>query len=173
MKIKGILAIVALAAAPVATVSAQNAVLRDLAPATYTFSCDSTSPLTVTPVSFSFGVQNTTDIGSQSSGAGAGKATFNTLTVKFRANRSLLQLLQDVETGKHYSACTLTETIRSQGRRLGANTVFTWDFHTVFPSSVTMIGSDGSNTSSAGTDVPTGYVEAGFEYGALQASVSE
>jgi hypothetical protein len=173
MKIKGILAVIALAAAPLATVSAQNAVLRELAPATYTFSCDSASPLTLTPVSFSFGIQNTTDIGSQSSGAGAGKVTFNTLTVKFRTNKTVVQLLQDVETGKHYSACTLTETIRSQGRRLGAATVFTWDFHLVFPSSVTMIGSDGSNTNSGGTDVPTGYVEAGFEYGAVQASVSE
>jgi hypothetical protein len=168
---KRILAFLALATAPIATASAQNAALRE--PATYAFSCDSATQLNLTPVSFSFGIQNTIDIGSQSSGAGAGKVTFNTLTVKFRTNRNVVQLIQDVETGKHYSACTLTETIRSQGRRLGSNTVFTWDFHLVLPSSVTMIGSDGSNTSSGGSDVPTGFVEVGFNYGALQTQVSE
>lgn len=170
MKIQAILAMIAMAAVPAAMVSAQNA--APPAPATYTFSCDSASPLTLTPVSFNFGVQAPTTTGSGSSGAGAGKVTFSTLTVKFRIDKAYAQLLQDAESGKHYSACTLTETTHSLSRRGGAGTVFTWDFLLVIPTNVTVIGSDASNTDSGGADVPTGYVEAGFEYGALNASVS-
>lgn len=168
MKASGILAMIALATAPVASMNAQKP--EPPASARYAFSCDSASPLSITPVSFNFSLNQTLNIGSQGSGAGAGKVTFSTLTVKFRMDKNYLQLMQDVESGAHYSACTLTETTQSLGKGGAASTTYTWDFRLVAPASVTLIGSDGSNTDSGGTNVPTGYVEAGFEYGAVRAS---
>jgi len=171
MKMHGILAMFALAAIPAATLNAQAP--PQATPARYAFTCDSASALSLTPVSFNFSVSQNLNIGSQSSGAGAGKVTFSTLTVKFRTSGSYAQIWQDVERGAHYSACTLTETTRSLGKGGAAGATYTWDFHLVAPASVTLIGSDASNTDSGGTNVPTGYVQATFEYGAVSASVSQ
>jgi len=145
---------------------------RPSTPATYTFSCNSSSPLNVPLVSFNFNLQSVLNIGSQSSGAGAGKVTFNPLTVKFRTNSADAQrLLQMVESGQHFNDCTLTETLGAAGRGFGgpggSGSTLQWVFRLVAPSAVTVIGSDGSNTDSGGTDVPTGFIEVNFEYGAV------
>ena len=148
-------------------------------PATYTFSCNGNLPLNVTLDSFNFSLQNTLNIGSQSSGAGAGKVTFNSLTVKFRTNSADAQrLLQMVRAGQHFSDCTLTETLGDAGRGVAipggfskgapnSGSTLQWVFGSVAPSGLTVIGSDASNTDSGGFNVPTGFIEANFEYGAV------
>ena len=141
------------------------------APATYTFNCNADSPLNVALESFNFNLQNALSIGSQSSGAGAGKVTFNALTVKFRADGADTQrLLQLIRSGQHFNDCTLTEVLgiaaASKGNPKGSSSI-RWVFRLVAPSGLTVIGSDASNTDSGGADVPTGFIEVNFEYGAV------
>ena len=148
-------------------------------PATYTFSCNANLPLNVTLDSFNFNLQSVLNIGSQSSGAGAGKVTFNPLTVKFRTDSADARRLQQmVQTGQHFSDCTLTETLGDAGRGAAipggfskgapnSGSTLQWVFRLVAPSGLTVIGSDASNTDSGGYNVPTGFIEANFEYGAV------
>jgi Type VI secretion system effector, Hcp len=144
-----------------------NAAANAAVPATHAFTCDSDTPLNLTPVSFNFQIAQTLDVGSQSAGAGTGKVIFNPLTIKFAAEPAYADLLKAVESGSHFNSCTLTETVREARHRTSA-TVYQWKFNLVLLASLSAIGSDGSNTDSGGMNVPTGYMQATFEYGAIE-----
>src|SRR4051812_39363545 len=56
---------------------------------------------------FSFGAENTLNIGSATSGAGAGKATFKEFTVKKQTDSASGKLLILLGTGGHYKKVQL------------------------------------------------------------------
>jgi type VI secretion system secreted protein Hcp len=98
-----------------------------------------------------FGASQTISIGSQGSGAGAGKVSFGDLTVRKFIDRASPQLFLDLAAGKHYTAVTLLV------RRAGNVPYVQYTFKTVFVKSV--------NESFDGTD---GSEEVHFAYGSEQ-----
>lgn len=65
--------------------------------------------------SFSLGAHGTSNIGSQSSGAGAGKATFETFTITKQIDSASPTLFQAAATGKHFPDATLFFTHKAKG----------------------------------------------------------
>jgi len=112
---------------------------------------------------FSFGVETTLSIGSATSGAGAGKATFKEFTVKKLTDIASPALLQCLGTGDHYETVGLylrksgaAATGGSDGKAGKAYLVFA--FGMVAVKSIEWSGSSGD-------DVPTESVV--FEFGEL------
>ena len=60
-------------------------------------------------MSWSWGVENSSTIGSATGGAGAGKATFGELNVHKKFDQCSPALFGAVSTGKHFSSLTLTQ----------------------------------------------------------------
>src|SRR5260221_672264 len=65
--------------------------------------------VTLTLDSYQFGFVNATTIGSATSGAGAGKATFNELTVTDPLSGASPQLFAALVAGGHYQTAVLTQ----------------------------------------------------------------
>jgi type VI secretion system secreted protein Hcp len=108
---------------------------------------------------FSFGIQNPVSIGSATTGAGAGKATFGTLTIKKTVDSASPSLFSALGTGGHFNTVTLF--IRKAGGSAGSSGAgyLKYTFKLVFVSSINWSGSSGD-------DVPTETVT--FAYGAMQ-----
>lgn len=107
---------------------------------------------------FSFGAENTLSIGSATSGAGAGKATFKEFTVKKLVDKSSPLLLKTLGSGGHYKKVYLW--IRKSGAETGktGQAYLSFCFGMVAVKSIEWSGSSGDDT-------PTETVI--FEYGAL------
>jgi len=61
-------------------------------------------------VSWSLGVSNSVSVGSASGGAGAGKATFDDLTITKKVDASSPKLISACASGKHFADATLVVT---------------------------------------------------------------
>lgn len=107
---------------------------------------------------FSFGCENTLSIGSATTGAGAGKATFKEFTVKKLVDKGSPFLLMTLGVGGHYDKVKLY--IRKSGAAKGATggAYLIFCFGLVAVKSLEWSGSTGD-------DSPTETVI--FEYGAL------
>lgn len=109
---------------------------------------------------FSFGIENTVNITSASTGAGAGKAEFKEFTIKKQTDKASPSLAITCGQGGHYELVQLRlrkSGVKSSG---GAGDVYlAYDFKLVAVKSVEWSGSSGD-------DVPEETVI--FEYGALK-----
>ncbi len=109
---------------------------------------------------FSFGIENTLNITSASSGAGAGKAEFKEFTIKKQTDKASPILACTCGKGGHYEKVELK--LRKSGAKGGAvsgDVYLAYDFKLVAVKSVEWSGSSGD-------DVPEETVV--FEYGALK-----
>lgn len=109
--------------------------------------------------SFSYGVSNTTTIGSATGGAGGGKASFDHFTITKSVDSASTVIFQNCASGKHYKKATLT------CRKAGGDTskpgqeYFVVDFGTVF-----VVGYQ--HAGSSGDDAPQETIT--FAYGAVK-----
>ena len=85
--------------------------------------------ITLALTSYQFGFENPTTIGSATSGAGAGKAKFNDLTVSGLLSDLSPQLLKTLVTGGHFTSGVLTQ------RNSAGSPVAQWVLGTLFLSS--------------------------------------
>ncbi len=108
---------------------------------------------------FTFGIEQTLNIGSQSSGAGAGKATFQPLEVH-AALSAFQPLVLPTAEGQAFQSCALTVTQKD-----GTTTEF--DFNLVAIKSLTVAAS-----SSAEGGNPAQYTDVQFEFGAVKVKSS-
>lgn len=109
---------------------------------------------------FSFGIENTLNITSASSGAGAGKADFKEFTIKKQTDKASPSLTLTCGMGGHYEEVQLR--LRKSGGKTsgGAGDVYlAYDFKLVAVKSIEWSGSSGD-------DVPEETVV--FEYGAMR-----
>ena len=111
---------------------------------------------------FSFGVENTINLGSASAGAGAGKATFKEFTIKKNVDSVTPALFMALCSGAHFGDAYLY--IRKAGAAAGAaaaQAYITMRFKMVFVTDIEFTGSSGD-------DIPTEMVT--FKYGAMEIS---
>lgn len=104
---------------------------------------------------FNFGVQNTLSIGSASSGAGAGKITFQPLEVH-AALSTFSSLLPALSTGGVIQSCLLNTT-------MGDGSPVEFEFKLVALASLNAVASMPAQNSE-----PARYTDANFEYGAVE-----
>jgi len=104
---------------------------------------------------FNFGVQNTLDIGSQSSGAGAGKVTFQPLEVHASLS-TFASLISPAANGSAFQTCLLNTTLSD-----GSQTEF--EFKLVAIKSLNAVAS-----MPAQANEPARYTDVNFEYGAIE-----
>ena len=102
--------------------------------------------------SFSVGAQSSQSIGSQSSGAGAGKVSIQSFSITKTLDKSSPLLFQAAATGKHFKDATLSFSRKAGGKE---QTYLKFDFQNVFVSSV----QDGSS----GGGQPTEQVTFAFQ----------
>jgi type VI protein secretion system component Hcp len=89
--------------------------LKPTVPGATTSGSGSQTSQVVTLSSFSLGAQNSTTIGSATSGAGAGKAQFQKFEVVKEVDKASSTLFQDLTTGKFLSSVEIV--VRQQGPR--------------------------------------------------------
>jgi type VI secretion system secreted protein Hcp len=112
---------------------------------------------------FSFDIEQVLNIGSQSSGAGAGKVTFNPFQVTRKTDRISPKLYQMCCAGQHFKIVSLF--LRRAGGATGGQvmssgtTFLRFDFALVAVKTISWSGSDGDEACKE---------EVAFEYGALQ-----
>ncbi|MDE2581313.1 MAG: type VI secretion system tube protein Hcp [Rhodospirillales bacterium] len=119
---------------------------------------------------FSFDIEQTLNMGSQSSGAGAGKVTFNPYSITRKTDRASAALFTMCCAGQHFKQVSLY--IRKAGGNTGGGisgagsqsatsgvTFLRFDFALVAVKSISWSGSDGD-------EAPKEEVQ--FEYGALK-----
>jgi hypothetical protein len=104
---------------------------------------------------FTFGLVQTLNIGSQSSGAGAGKATFQPLEVH-AALSTFSSLVEAAGAGTAFENCILTTSFND-----GSTTEF--EFKLVAIKQLTVVAS-----MQAQTNEPAHYTDMQFEFGAVQ-----
>ncbi len=115
---------------------------------------------------FSFDIEQVLNIGSQSSGAGAGKVTFNPFQITRKTDRASPTLFTMCCAGQHFKQVTLYLRRASGGSSgLGSTdmtsgiTFLRFDFALVAVKTISWSGSDGDEACKE---------EVQFEYGALQ-----
>ena len=122
---------------------------------------------------FNFDIEQVLNIGSQSSGAGAGKVTFNPFTVTRKTDRASPKLFTMCCAGQHFKVVSLylrragaggTSLTASEGTISSGGTFLRFDFALVAIKSISWSGSDGDEAPKE---------EVAFEYGALQVRYSQ
>ena len=114
---------------------------------------------------FNFDIEQVLNIGSQSSGAGAGKVTFNPFTITRKTDRASPTLFTMCCSGQHFESVSLYirraggQGSMSDGMSSGW-TFLRFDFALVAVKTISWSGSDGDESPKE---------EVAFEYGALQA----
>ena len=114
---------------------------------------------------FSFDIEQVLNIGSQSSGAGAGKVTFNPFQVTRKSDRASPILFTMCCAGQHFKIVSLYlrrsggGTAGGQGSMTSGTTFLRFDFALVAVKTISWSGSDGDEACKE---------EVTFEYGALQ-----
>ena len=111
---------------------------------------------------FSLGAENTIAIGSTTTGAGTGKATFKEFTVKKAVDSASGVFFKTLATGAHFQNVTLY--IRKAGGTVSGKPYLIYSFGTVVVSSIEWSGSSGD-------DLPTETIT--FAYGQLQISYAQ
>jgi type VI secretion system secreted protein Hcp len=105
--------------------------------------------------SFNFDIANTVNLGSATSGAGAGKVQFNPFVVKKRPDISSPTILQSCAAGMHYQKASV---IVAKAGGNNSVTYLCFDFSLVFVKSVEW-------SVDSGADTPLEVIS--FEYGGL------
>jgi type VI secretion system secreted protein Hcp len=113
---------------------------------------------TINVQSFSVGLVNTISLGSASGGAGAGKATFQDMSLTVPVDASFPLLSIAVARGDRFQTAVLIDTWNNGS---GTGTVaLRYTFHTVFISSIQQSGDSGAPTET----VSLKYAQAGWSY---------
>jgi len=107
--------------------------------------------------SFQLGIENPSSIGSKTGGAGAGKATFQTLTIEKAVDSTSPMFMQRVAMGQHFTGMEIVA--RKSGAGGPAATYMRWAFQPVFVTKQ-------EHTGSTGDDAPTEKLT--FVFGAMQ-----
>ena len=95
--------------------------------------------------SFSYGVENQTTIGSQSGGAGVGKAKFNELEIKKDVDSTSPQIFQALAQGQHFNGIEIVA--RKAGAAPTANPIASrYYFSLAFPTTEQVSGDSGDDT---------------------------
>jgi type VI secretion system secreted protein Hcp len=119
---------------------------------------------------FSFDIEQVLNIGSQSSGAGAGKVTFNPFQITRKSDRASPTLFAMCCAGTHFSKVSLylrraggggASLTATAGSMTTGTTFLRFDFALVAVKTISWSGSDGDEACKE---------EVTFEYGALQVS---
>lgn len=110
-------------------------------------------------ISFELGAENTINIGSASSGGGAGKATFKEFTVTKKTDAASVGLFHGLVTGKHYQDAVIELRRSGESTSLTGGVFLRFDFALVMVQDISWSGSDGD-------DVPEETVI--FQYGAIK-----
>jgi type VI secretion system secreted protein Hcp len=108
---------------------------------------------------FSFGAENTISIGSSTTGAGAGKATFKEFTIKKLTDTGSPSLLIFLAEGKHYDNLTLSLRKGGAGGDTSGAVYLKFEFGMVMVKSIEWSGATGD-------DVPSESVV--FEFGEIR-----
>jgi type VI secretion system secreted protein Hcp len=116
---------------------------------------------------FSFDIEQVLNIGSQSSGAGAGKVTFNPFQVTRKTDRLSPKLFTMCCAGQHFKVVSLylrragggAGGVNAAGNQTSGTTFLRFDFALVAVKTISWSGSDGDEACKE---------EVQFEYGALQ-----
>jgi len=96
-------------------------------------------------ISFEIGAENNINIGSISSGGGAGKATFKELTITKKTDTSSTELFRQLVSGNHFKDMTI-DLRRSGGTSKGSGLVFLkFEFKLVMLQDISWSGSDGDD----------------------------
>ena len=115
-------------------------------------------------LSFEWGAENPTSIGSATGGAGAGKVKFDTLSITKRVDTASPALFQICASGGHFKTATLALRKAGSGGDKAGKPYLQYTFKTVFITKIT-------NSGSGGDDLPTEVVE--FAFGALEVSYAK
>jgi type VI secretion system secreted protein Hcp len=107
---------------------------------------------------FSFGVENPLTIGSATTGAGAGKATFDAFSITKSTDRSSPVFFKNCVTGAHFNKAVLS--MRKAGGSSQSDLFIKFTFSTVFVGKVDWAGADD------GGDAPEEQID--FVYGEIQ-----
>src|SRR3954451_7516742 len=94
--------------------------------------------------SFSYGVENLTTIGSQTGGAGAGKAKFNALEIEKKVDSTSPQIFQALAQGQHFNGIEIV--VRKAGGATASATASRYYFSLAFPTSEQVSGNSGDDT---------------------------
>jgi len=117
---------------------------------------------------FSFDIEQVLNIGSQSSGAGAGKVTFNPYQITRKSDRVSPLLFMMCCAGQHFSQvslCLRRAGGATTGSTMSSGTTFLrFDFALVAVKTISWSGSDGDEAPKE---------EVTFEYGALKVSYQQ
>jgi hypothetical protein len=132
--------------------------------AALSFTCNSNPALNLTPLSYRFEIKEAPNMAN--AGAGAGKVVYNPLTLQFQATKEVMDQLARIGSARPL-ACKLTQTVPESAQGRNTRAVYTWDFTLVTLSTLTVSGSDGSNTTAGSANVPSVTAQAVFEYGGL------
>jgi type VI secretion system secreted protein Hcp len=113
---------------------------------------------------YSFDIEQTLNIGSQSSGAGAGKVTFNPFQITRKTDKASPILFTMCCAGQHFKIVSLYLRrsgggAGAQGSQTSGTTFLRFDFALVAVKTISWSGSDGDEACKE---------EVTFEYGALQ-----
>jgi hypothetical protein len=122
---------------------------------TLTCSSSSSGQLKFNVSFFNFGLDNTLNIGSQSSGAGSGKVTFSPLEVHASLS-TFATLMSAAANGSAFQSCLLNTTLSD-----GSQTEF--EFKLVAIKSLNAVAS-----MPAQANEPARYTDVNFEYGAIE-----
>src|SRR6476469_8434919 len=94
--------------------------------------------------SFRYGVENPTTIGSQTGGAGVGKAKFNELEIEKNVDSTSPQIFQALAQGQHFNGIEIVA--RKAGAATGAPVASRSYFSLAFPTSEQQSGDAGEET---------------------------
>ncbi|MGH7041990.1 MAG: Hcp family type VI secretion system effector [Acetobacteraceae bacterium] len=112
---------------------------------------------------FSFDIEQAINIGSQSSGIGAGKVTFNPFSITRKTDRISPLLFHNCCAGMHFQEVSLylrkAGAATTSGTAMSGTTFMRFDFKLVGVKTINWSGSDGDESCKE---------EVTFEYGALQ-----
>ena len=116
---------------------------------TYTFVCNGKTHLNLTLSSFSLGFSETS-----ANTAGVGRKANYAGSLRLLAGTNYADLQRFVMSSELFVVCKLTETT--------GTFIQEWGLNDVVMTSVTALGSDGSNAASGGANVPTGFTQVTF-----------
>lgn len=113
---------------------------------------------------FSFDIEQVLNIGSQSSGAGAGKVTFNPFQITRKTDKASPMLFVMCCGGQHFQQVTLCIRRAGGDTTTSGTTFLRFDFGLVAVKTISWSGSDGDESPKE---------EVTFEYGALKINYSQ
>lgn len=96
-------------------------------------------------ISFELGAENTINIGSVTSGGGAGKATFKEFTITKKTDTASCGLFTALVTGKHFQDLTIDLRRSGEAANISGGVFMKFDFRLVMVQDISWSGSDGDD----------------------------